>query len=410
MPRSLIMRFLISRLCSSLADQLLMFAVPLIVYHSTNSVAMSGVALFIEWVPRMISLPIAGSLNDRVGGWRIYGLADSLRAVSCGLTLLLALWWPAQVFPLVASLMAICAFFYAQAFIALEATVSLVIAVEEMPKTQSVLQAINQGSMIGGPMLAALAVVWMEPVCLLSIAAVLFGLSATLVYSLRTPLQAAFERVQRQPARNVLADFQVAAGMLWEQPVLVKLIGLSMLVNLIIGLSLATGAALTVSRFGQSNTHFGALQVAVGVLSLASFFTLPWLTRRVSVFSLGRGAYYVMAAGGIVIGLAAGFPVFVTGFALACGLSGIFNVYIRTERVQWLPREHMGKAISLIVLLNQLSLPLSGLLVSFTAHWLDIQQMFLIVAVLAIVCGLVLFPNVQCHSRTVVPAAVTHSG
>ncbi|MGL4505652.1 MAG: MFS transporter, partial [Aeromonas sobria] len=80
--------FLGSRMLSGLGDQILQFAVPLLVYRSTGSIALSGLAFFIEWLPRLISLPLAGVFADRVGGRRVYILADGLRAAACVVTAL----------------------------------------------------------------------------------------------------------------------------------------------------------------------------------------------------------------------------------------------------------------------------------------------------------------------------------
>jgi MFS family permease len=376
-----------------------MFAVPLIVYKNTGSVALSGLAMFIEWLPRVVSLPIAGSLSDRVGGWRVYGMADTIRSIACLAAVAVALLAPATLFGTVTALMAVCAFFYAQAFIALEATVPLLVPHAAMPKAQGMLQGIDQASMVGGPAVGALCVIWIDPFFLIPVAALLFLTSAALVYSLRQALRTAFEQVTRGPARSVFADIKAGANVLRRQPFLWKLVVLSMLVNGTVGLSLATGAALTLGKFGQGDSHFGVLQTMVGIFSIASLMLLPRLTRSFSVFALGICAYIGIAAGGLIMGLAENFAQFVFGFALSYGLCGLFNVYIRTERLRWIPAEHFGKTISVIVLLNQLSLPLSGLLVSVTATHVAPQRLFLFTAAVAAAVCILILPSLRRYSR-----------
>ena len=88
-----IQRLFVARFLAALADQIMLFAVPVIVYSQTKSVALSGLAFFIEWLPRVISLPLAGSLSDRLGSRRIYLGADasdiraSIRFITCWVTL-----------------------------------------------------------------------------------------------------------------------------------------------------------------------------------------------------------------------------------------------------------------------------------------------------------------------------------
>src|SRR5438309_11999987 len=72
-------RYYLLRSVGWLANQLLQFAVPVLMYRTTGSVAWSGVALFVEWTPRLVALPLAGSLVDRVHIRRVYLASDVLR-------------------------------------------------------------------------------------------------------------------------------------------------------------------------------------------------------------------------------------------------------------------------------------------------------------------------------------------
>ncbi|TJZ66840.1 MFS transporter [Chitiniphilus eburneus] len=399
MTRSRIAVFLASRAASTLGDQMLMFAVPLIVYRATGSVSMSGLAFLCEWLPRVVSLPLAGVLADRVGGARVYVVADSVRAVAC----LLAAWAlavaPQQAFAVTALLMALCAFCYAQAFIALEATVPLLVSKADMPKAQSTLQGINYGAGVAGPALAGLLMLWLAPAQLLWAASAVFALSACGVRTLR-----AARRIDTDVRREgVLAGLATGFRILRGTPLLIALVGLSLAVNLVVGLALATGAAITVGHFGLPDQAYASLQVSVGILSIASFLLVPWLLKRISVYRLGIVAFLVIAVGGLIMGLAGSYPVFVFGYALSFALCGLFNVFIRTERLHWIPQAQLGRAIGLIVLLNQLSLPLAGLLVTAVGDRVPVQRLYLAVALLAVATFLLLRRYLHRHSRTALP-------
>ena len=67
-------------------------------------------------------------------------------------------------------------------------------------------------------------------------------------------------------------------------------------------------------------------------------------------------------------------------------MDGVFNIYIRTERAKIIPTKDLGKTIGLIVLVNQLSLPISGLLVTHFANTIGVPHLFLIVSVFASIC------------------------
>jgi MFS family permease len=156
------MQFLLSRFCSALGDQFLLFAVPLIIYKSTQNISLVGLSFFIEWAPRVISLPLAGTLSDRWGAKRVYLLADFVRMTACLFGFLLMNLFPGNIFVITSIVMGICAFFYAQAFIALEATVPKLIDQSDLHKAQSILQGIDQTSSILGPALAAISVLYIN--------------------------------------------------------------------------------------------------------------------------------------------------------------------------------------------------------------------------------------------------------
>ncbi|MEO4027565.1 MFS transporter [Chromobacterium vaccinii] len=375
--------FLGSRAASALGDQFLMFAVPLIVYHSTGSATMSGLAFLCEWLPRVISLPLAGTFSDRLGGRRVYALADGTRAGACLLAALGLAMWPGHSFAMAAILMAICAACYAQAFIALESTVPMLVPPEQMPKAQSILQAIDYSAGVLGPALAGALSLWLAPSQLLWAACGVFAVSAAGVCTL-PPMPSRAAASQPSERRPLFLDsLQHGFATLRQAPVLLALVALSMLVNLVVGLALSTSAAVTVGVFGKTDQVYATLQAFMGMLSIASFLLVPWLLRRASVYQLGMAAFALIISGGVLMGLASHYSIFVLGYALSFGLCGLFNVFIRTERLHWIPKEKLGRVISVIVLLNQLSLPLSGLLVTLLANRIPLQWLFIGAALLA---------------------------
>ena len=58
--------FYASLFMSRLADQVLLFLVPLVVFQTTQSAAWSGIAFFVETLPRFMAYPVCGALCDRL--------------------------------------------------------------------------------------------------------------------------------------------------------------------------------------------------------------------------------------------------------------------------------------------------------------------------------------------------------
>jgi MFS family permease len=392
-----VIQFLVSRFCSALGDQFLLFAVPLIIYKSTNNVSLVGLAFFIEWTPRVLSLPIAGSFSDHLGGKKVYLLADFVRMTVCLLGFLLIKVFPSNIFIVVSLVMSICAFFYAQAFIAMESTVPKLVSKADLPKAQSMLQGIDQTSSILGPALAAMLAVYLKKQDFLLLAAGLFGLGFLGVTLLGSSLKVHIEKPNK---KHIWRDVVQGANVLLEYPNLLTLIALSILVNLIIGIALATGAALITGTFNKPDSYFAVLNTTAGLLSVLSFLLVPKLTKHFNVFSLGITAYLTVLCGGMLMGLANNFYLFVLGYALASGSTGLFNVYIRTERVQWIPSQHLGKTVGLIVLLNQLSLPVAGILVAIGSGRIGTKSLFILSSLVATAYIAWIYKRLKTQSKT----------
>src|ERR1700712_1682771 len=75
--------FFISLFLSRLADQVLLFLVPLIVFQTTNSASLAGLAFFVETLPRFLAFPICGALCDKYSPIRLLHISQIYRALIC---------------------------------------------------------------------------------------------------------------------------------------------------------------------------------------------------------------------------------------------------------------------------------------------------------------------------------------
>ena len=75
--------FFFSLFLSRLADQILLFLVPLIVFQTTNSASWAGLAFFVETLPRFLAFPMCGALCDRFSPIRLLHISQVYRAGVC---------------------------------------------------------------------------------------------------------------------------------------------------------------------------------------------------------------------------------------------------------------------------------------------------------------------------------------
>jgi hypothetical protein len=162
-------------------------------------------------------------------------------------------------------------------------------------------------------------------------------------------------------------------------------IGLAMAVNLLLGTLLATAPAVVTGVQGHGELYYGALQ-AWGALAtvVVLLFTAKSL---VPADRLGLVAYAAMALGGLMVSMTATSWVYALGFLLVVGFDKMFSVSIRSLRRRVIPSEDFGKTTGLVVMLNNLTQPLGGLIVSATAGWLATGSILLAVASIMLVSG-----------------------
>ncbi|MCZ7153775.1 MFS transporter, partial [Salmonella enterica] len=62
--------------------------------------------------------------------------------------------------------------------------------------------------------------------------------------------------------------------------------------------------------------------------------------------------------------LSVDYAMYLAGYAVLMAFDGAFSVYLRTLRSQVIPKEHLGKTMGIIGLMNMCSVPASGAVVS----------------------------------------------
>ena len=148
-------------------------------------------------------------------------------------------------------------------------------------------------------------------------------------------------------------------------PGLMEVVLLAATVNLVIGVTLATSAAMVTGIHNETETYYAILQTVGAVATVIILFGTAHAP--VSLKALGLAAYALIFLGGLITGLASDPNVYAFGFVLIIGFDKMFSVFIRSMRQRIIPRQDFGKTTGLIVMLNNLSQPLAGLLVTLFA-------------------------------------------
>ena len=118
---------------------------------------------------------------------------------------------------------------------------------------------------------------------------------------------------------------------------------------------------------------------------------------RILGYAIGEGATSI-TIGGIsnfallyytsVLGLGAGMAVYAAGFLILQGFDKMYSVYIRSVRLRLIPPRDFGKTTGLVVMLNNLTQPLAGLVVALLAGFVEVETTILGVAFVAGASGI----------------------
>ncbi|WP_017905938.1 MFS transporter [Pseudomonas asplenii] len=374
--------FFASLFLSRLADQILLFIVPLLVFQTTNSASWAGLAFFAEALPRFLAFPICGALCDRFSPVRILHLSQACRAAGCVLAvaghgLFDGIYW-------LVLLSALCGVLTTQGIMAREVLLPHVFARYSYTRTLSYSQIADQSGLVLGPLLAALlleAMAW--PWVVLGIAG-LFVLADLAMLAWKRS-SAVMLPTFEQPPGSWLQPLRTALGHIGTLAELQKIICLAVGVNLIVGVTLATSAALVVGVHEQGKDDYAGLQAVGAAVTIAILFLLARI--NLSLRLLGGLSYSLILLGGLISGASPSIGGYVPGFLLVVGFDKMFNVYMRSVRQRVIPMQDFGKTVGVITLLNNLSQPLAGLLVGVLAAPLGTRGVVLALSLASALIG-----------------------
>ncbi|MBF6181910.1 H+ Antiporter protein [Nocardia otitidiscaviarum] len=371
------------------AEQVILFAVPLLIFQDTGEVSTLGFAFALEWLPGLLAYPFAGLLADRDGGARLFTRVSLLRALILLTVLLVCLAEPgAATVALMAggACLSVC---MAPIRMSIEKMVPQLAPPSQVAAVQSLVQNMELLAMALGPALATVAALFLGKLWLLLVAAAAFAIAAATWLPLPRPRR---EPAVRQAARAVLAELAIGWRLLVSiRPVL--LLGvLNFAINLVVGVLLAANAALITDVFRAPDSAYGLLNTAVGIMGLLNLLLIPILLRRFGIGLVGVTGFALICAALLVAAFAPSYLVYAPAFVAVIVGAALYNVYNRTQRLKVIPGEHLGKVMGPFYLLNLVSYPIAGLMIGGVGASVGPQRLVLWLSALLCLFGAVLLP------------------
>lgn len=376
--------FFSSMFAARLADQFLLFVVPLVVYQTTQSVSLSGMAYAAETLPRVLFYPVCGVLADRYSPLRLMQISQIGRAVMCvlgliGFALFGGLGW-------VVGISALCGLLTTQGFMAREVMLPQIFAEARFEKIQSISQSVNQTSIVTGPLLAASLFAITDWQTVVVVAAILFVLAEVSMLIWRRGNRISIVPSDDNP--SWIAPVKTALSHVVHLPGLKRVIALTASVNLIFGVTLATSAAMVTGLYAQSEEHYALLQTVGAAFTIVVLMLVG--ASRLSVGRIGVISFFGVFAGGVMTAISPDFWLYMVGFSVVLAFDGMFNIYIRTVRQRIIPAKDYGKTTGVIILFNNMTQPLSGLLVGLSSSLAQTSWLILVLCFVMAAAGILL--------------------
>ena len=375
-----------------LSEQMVAFAIPLLIYQHTNSLAALGLAFAVEWLPALIAYPFAGLLADRDGGRRLFRRTNALRGLVLASAACVVLLVPSATTVVLMTSGALLSTLSAPVRMCIEKLVPQLASGQRLAGTQALVQNMELLAMALGPGLAVLGATLLGKVWLLGVASAVFLLAGAAWTPLPRPSRRELALTEDSGSGAVLRELRLGLSLLTGTRPVVLLAALNFTINLTLAVVLSVNAAMITGVFNAPESALALLNTCVGLIGLINVLLTPVLLRWVRVEALGIAGFTAICIACVALGAAPSVVLYGAAYVAALAGTAVFNIYNRTQRVLVIPREHLGKVMGPFYLTNLLSLPIGGLLVALVGSAVGPQGLVAGLAIGLVVVGAVLLP------------------
>jgi MFS family permease len=373
MTNSKLKLFLTAELLSSASDQFKAYAVPLAIYSQTGNVAYTGIAVFLEWFPRLISSMLSGPLCDKWTVKKVFLLSTILRAIIC----LLGYFLLSDVVLLLIA--ALVSYLNGQAFVALETSIPKLFKDKlEFASAQAKFQSIDQFSRVAGPALAALITTssFVRIQDLILISGVGFLLSF-LVY-LRINLSLTHSTSHPSSIAGTFKDIAKGFAFILKDARTRMVVLMSIMLNFNFGVFSGVAPELVLKNFQMPDEYLGYMYSIAGIATVIATLFASALLRRLHIRTYGIISAISLTISALVLASSHNYYWLAIGYSMWSIGTAYFSIYLRTERAQIIPPQDFGKIIGVFISLMLSSIPLAGLFVSLMAGILHSKEILLL--------------------------------
>ncbi|GAA3299253.1 MFS transporter [Streptomyces cinereospinus] len=364
LPSGWLTRCYLLRAADGVAGTTVMYAVPLIILTTTGSVALTGLAFLLEWLPRLLTMVGAGPIVDRHRPEWVFAYVCALRtlaAVATGIALLLGDGSAAS--PVVMGFGVLSGMLTEVSFLTMESLGAQASrhATDRAHRVQTVLVGIDQSALLAGPLLGGVLLL-AGPTVLLTVLAALSLLAAVGARGLPPTLRAAGSMPKRSSAP--WAGLATGCRVIAARPALAWLVASMTTCGLISGVLQVSAPITLTTGFEVSTATAGTVWSVATVPSLLAIAAARKAIDRCGLWATGLTGAASLSVAALTAALAP--SVLLYGVALAvllCG-EGVLSVVLRTARARLIPPAVFASTLAVTLLAILAPFPLAGAIVA----------------------------------------------
>ncbi|MEQ4988312.1 MFS transporter [Proteus sp. fly-1089] len=376
------------------ADGLMVFLTPVIVYQLTTSIEYAGLTYALWWLPRIFLIPLLGKYIDSLGVRPISIISDGFKITGC-LFLLYADFTSEMMiavsFGLVGSLISIG---NSQTLISYEKIVASISNNKE--HHINMMSRMDFLGMIIGPLIGIFFIDYGYKY-LLVIPVMFYFINACFFLFLYKEKKKINEKNSEEVTfSNKLIIYIISS------PIILFSIFVALGNNMFDGLIESSSTALIDRSMKLPIKYYGFIDIAAGICGVLGTYLYSYLSKYIS-----RRPLTIISI--LIIAISSSFLVFFQGsmilFFISYAISIIGKVFsgniLRMLRIEIIPLNQLASVSSLIILLNQLILPIVGGLLFFSTGDVSVVYTLMIVAIaITLISGGLL---IMCLKKRVVP-------
>ncbi len=349
-------------------------ALPWFVLVTTGSTAKMGWVLAAELLPvGLLGIP-SGSLIARLGAKRTMNVADAARVPL--MTAIPVLHWTGHLsFPLLLAATFLLGCFMAPYYASSRLILPEVIGEDEQLVAQgsAFVQAANQVTQLGGPILAGLLIAWISAPAVLLIDAVTYAFSFVVIL---TFVRAGRRVAPDESSRGLFAGLRYVV----RDPLLGPMMAAAAFMNFIAQALIAMLPVLVLRRFDADARIVGFLFSGFGAGALIGSVIAASVVRKVPLLKLAGGAILVMAVPLWLLALELPWPLVIVVLAAFGVCAPLVNAPVLGLLTVRTPEVLRPKVMTAVMTLSLVIGPLGFLAVGQSLQHVGMSVLFLAIA------------------------------